>query len=122
MKRAFLKTIKLMALYAVLSAVFFLFIHGNFNLAYWLEPFKFIVLFDLIPIDGFNQTDGAYRESPTREFICTVVNISLMFIVHYQSFLVKKDWLRRFLVILSSTVFIAWYLFITFALAMASAG
>jgi len=54
MKRALVKTIKLMALYAVLSAVFSLFIHGNFDLAYWLEPFKFIVLFDLIPIEGFN--------------------------------------------------------------------
>lgn len=122
MKRALVKTIKLMAIYAVLSALLSLFIHRNFDLAYWLEPFKFIVLFDLIPIEGFNQTDGVYRESPTREFVCTVVNIALMFIAHYGSFLVKKDWLRRTLVIISSTVFIAWYLFITFALAMASAG
>ena len=122
MKRALVKTIKLMAIYAVLSAVFSFIINGNVDLVYWLEPFKFIVLFDLIPIDGFNQTDGVYRESPTREFVCTVVNIALMFIAHYLSFLVKREWLRRTLIIISSTVFIAWYLFITYALAMASAG
>jgi len=122
MKRALVKTIKLVAIYAVLSALFSLFIHGNFDLSDWLEPFKFIVLFDLIPIEGFNRTDGVYRESPTREFICIVVNIALMFFAHYRSFLVKREWLRRTLVIISSTVFIAWYLFITYALAMASAG
>ena len=116
MKRALVKTVKLMAIYAVFSFI----LHGNVDLAYWLEPFKFIVLFDLISIEGFNRTDGVYRESPTREFICIVLNISLMFIAHYLSFLVKRDWLRRTLVILSSIVFIAWYLFITFVLMMSS--
>ena len=73
MKRAIENTSKLMAIYAVLSALFSFIIHGNVDLADWLEPFKFIVLFDLIPIEGFNQTDGVYRESPIREFICIVL-------------------------------------------------
>jgi hypothetical protein len=121
LKGAFLKTIKLMAIYSVLSVLFSFIIHGNVDLADWLEPFKFIVLFDLIPIEGFNQSDGVYRESPTREIICTVLNIALMFIAHFLSFHVKRDWLRKTLVIISSTVFIAWYIFITYALGMSSA-
>ena len=122
MKRALVKTIKLMAIYAVLSALFSFIIHGNVDLADWLDPFKFIVLFDLISIEGFNRTDGVYRGSPTREFVCTVINIALMFIAHYLSFLVKRDWLRRTLIIMTSTVFVAWYLFIAYALAMAFVG
>ena len=122
MKKSIVKTTKLMAIYAVLSALFSFIINGNMDLADWLEPFKFIVLFDLIPIEGFNQTDGIYRESPIREFVCIVLNITLMFFAHFLSFLVKKEWLRKTLVIISSTVFIAWYLFVTYALGMASAG
>lgn len=121
MKRAIVNSLKLMAIYAVLSAFFSFIIHGNVDLADWLEPFKFIVLFDLIPIEGFNQTDGLYRESPTREIICIVLNITLMFFAHFLSFIVKRNWLRKTLVIISSTVFIAWYLFFTYALGMSSA-
>ena len=120
MQRAILKTIKLMAIYAVLTALLFYIIHGNVDLADLLEPFKFIVLFDLIPIEGFNQTDGVYRGSTTREYICIVVNIVLMFFSLYLSFLIKRKWLRKTLVIISSTIFIAWYLFFTYALGMSS--
>lgn len=120
MKRALVSTLKLMAIYAVLSALFSFIIHGNVDLADWLEPFKFIVLFDLIPIEGFIQSNGVYRESPTREIICIVLNISLMFFAHFLSFLVKREWLRKTLVIIFSTLFIAWYLFFTYALGMSS--
>lgn len=121
MKRALVKTIKLMAIYAVITALISFLIIERWKYEFWLDPLQVLFLLDLIPIDGFNRIDGLYRVSELRENISVVVNITLIFIVFFLSFLQKRKWLRNSLVIISSTVFIAWYLFITYVLGMASA-
>ena len=121
MKRALLKTIALMALYAVITALISSLIIERWKFAFWLDPLQILFLLDLIPIDGFNRIDGLYKVSELRENIRVVVNITLIFSVFFLSFLQKRKWLRNSLVIISSTVFIAWYLFITYGLGMASA-
>ena len=122
MKRALLKTIELMTLYIVITALISFLIIERWKFALWLDPLQILFLLDLIPIDGFNRIDGLYRVSELRENISVVVNITLIFSVFFLSFLQKRKWLRNSLVIISSTIFIAWYLFITFGLVMASAG
>jgi hypothetical protein len=122
MNRALLNTLKLMALYLVITALISLQMIGRWKFAFWLEPLQILFLLDLIPIDGFNRTDGLYKVSELRKNISVVVNITLIFSVFFLSFLPKRKWLRNSLVIISSIIFIAWYLFITIGLVLSSAG
>lgn len=122
MKRALLNTLKLMVLFGVITTLISLLIMERWKFAFWLDPLQILFLLDLIPIDGFNRIDGLYRESELRENISVVVNITLIFSVFFLSLLQKRKWLRNSLVIISSMIFIAWYLFVTMGLVLSSAG
>ena len=123
MKAALQKTIWIMVVYTIFSIIINLGIYGGqWRWSNWLEPFNHIILLDLIPIEGFNMRDGMYFESAQREVACKIVNVILIFVAHFISFLPKRRWLRITLMTTTFTIVIGWTLFMLWAMAAGSGG
>ncbi len=116
-----------MVVYAILSVAINFGMYGeNWSWSHWLEPLNHIILLDLIPIEGFNMhahgSNIVYYESEQRETVCKIVNVILIFVAHFLSFLPKRRWLRNTLTTTIFIIVIGWTLFMLLAMVMGSAG
>ena len=122
MKSDLVKLVKIVGIYATILCLFFVFgLIARLELAIFLEPFKYIILFDFIHF--YVLESGKEVFTPEREMIAIGVNIVLIMTAHFLALLPRKVNLRKALTIAVVSVIVFWYiLFLLMLLLAAAAG
>lgn len=122
MKSVLLKLLRIVSIYVTIIFLFLLIgLIAKIDLAIFLEPFKYIMLFDLIHF--YVLDSGKEVFTPQRGMIAFGVNIVLISTAHFLALLPRKASLRKALTITAASVIVLWYiLFLLMMLVAAAAG
>ena len=122
MKSDLLKLVKIVGVYATIICLFFAIgLITKLEIAIFLEPFKYIILFDLVHF--YVLDSGKEVFTPEREVIAICINIFLIITTHFLALLPRKATLRKALTIAVVSVIVSWYiLFLLMLLLAAAAG